>query len=111
MYKEKNRMNNEAVKKQRRFLVEWSILNLLGWIIGFIFVFLIAINLDTIKHLAWVYGWATDFRKEWTGEVVLVWFPFGLSVGVLQWVKLRRLGINCSDPKKLEAKEALCYQV
>ncbi len=82
-------MDNEYKKKQRRFLVEWSILNLLGWVIGFMFVFIIAFNLETIKHFAWVHGWATDFRKEWTGEAVLVWFPFGLSLGILQWVKLR----------------------
>ncbi len=87
-------MDNEYKKKQRRFLVEWSILNLLGWVIGFMFVFIIAFNLETIKHFAWVHGWATDFRKEWTGEAVLVWFPFGLSLGILQWVKLRRMGIN-----------------
>jgi hypothetical protein len=80
--------------KQRRFLVEWSILNLFGWAIGFILVFIIAYSVQTIKHLAWKYGWAIDFRNEWTGETALIWFPLGLSVGVLQWVKLRRLGIN-----------------
>ena len=87
-------MDNEATKKQRRFLVEWSLLNLAGWVIGFIFVFIIGFNLETIKHFAWVHGWATDFRKEWAGEVVLIWFPIGLSLSILQWIKLRRLGIN-----------------
>ena len=89
-------MDIEATKKQRRFLVDWSILNLLGWAIGFIFVFIIEYNLETIKHFAWVHGWAIDFRKEWTGEAVLVWFPLGLSLGILQWVKLRRMGIKLS---------------
>lgn len=87
-------MDNEATKKQRRFLVEWSVLNLAGWVMGFIFVFILAFNLETIKHFAWVYGWTTDFRKEWAGEVLIIWFPIGLSLGILQWVKLRGLGIN-----------------
>jgi len=87
-------MDNEATKKQRRFMVEWSILNLLGWVIGFVFVILIAYNLETFKHFAWVRGWATDFRKEWMGEAALIWFPFGLSLGIFQWLKLRRIGIN-----------------
>jgi hypothetical protein len=87
-------MDNEATKKQRRFMVEWSILNLLGWIIGLVLVLLIAYNLETIKHFVWVRGWATDFRKEWTGEAALIWFPFGLSLGIFQWLKLRRIGIN-----------------
>ncbi len=88
-------MKNESMrKKQWRFLVAWSILNLVGWVIGMYFVFKIADNLETIKHLAWKYNLANDFRKEWTGETALVWFPLGLSVGILQWVKLRRLRIN-----------------
>jgi hypothetical protein len=87
-------MNNETAKKQWRFLVEWSILNLVGLIIGIIFVFMISENLESIKHLAWTYGLASDFRKAWTWEIALVWFPLGLSVGVLQWIKLRRFGIN-----------------
>ena len=87
-------MENESTKKQRRFLVEWSMLNLFGWVIGFILVFIVAYSVFTLKHLAWKYGWAIDFRNEWTGEAALIWFPLGLGIGVLQWVKLRRLGIK-----------------
>ena len=90
----RNRMKNESVNKQGRFLVGWSILNLLGWAIGIYFVFKIADNLEFIKHLAWKYNLAKDFRKEWIGETALVWFPLGLSIGILQWVKLRRFCIN-----------------
>jgi len=75
-------------------LIEWSALNLTGWVIGFILVIIFADNLESIKHLAWKYGLASDFRKEWIGEAALVSLPFGLSVSVLQWVRLRQLRVN-----------------
>lgn len=85
---------SKSINNARRFLVEWSILNLLGWFIGLFLVIIIAFNLELIKHLAWQYGLANDFRKPWFGETMLVLFPLGMSIGILQWVKLRRIGIN-----------------
>ena len=87
-------MDNQPTKRQKRFLVEWTILNLLGWVIGVYLVFLVATNWDTLKHSAWKYGLANDFRKEWTVEAALVWLPLGISVGISQWLKLRRFRVN-----------------
>jgi hypothetical protein len=67
---------------------------MIGFAIGSYFVSLILDNIEFLKHLAWVYGLAGDFRKEWTGEIVLIWFPLGLSIGVSQWIKLRHFGVN-----------------
>jgi hypothetical protein len=82
-------MEIELAKEQRRFLVQWSILNLFGWLIGFCFVFIIGMSLETIMHFAWKHNMTSYF-----GEAVLIWFPLGLCLGLLQWVKLRHIGIN-----------------
>ena len=87
-------MDNQPTKRQKHFLVEWTILNLLGWVIGVYLVFLVATNSDTLKHAAWKYGLANDFRKEWIEETALVWLPLGISVGIFQWLKLRRFRVN-----------------
>jgi hypothetical protein len=87
-------MEIELAKKQRRFLVQWSILNLFGWLIGFCFVFIIGISLENIMYLAWKHNMTSNFGEVWLGESVLIWFPLGLCLGILQWLKLRYIGIK-----------------
>ena len=72
---------NTARKSNRQFLAAWSTLNLAGWIVGLFCVFLIQSNLEyDYKFSAW--------------KTMLVWLPLGASIGIFQWFKLRRFGIN-----------------
>jgi len=72
---------DKAAKKNRRFLTAWSILNLIGWIVGLCFVFLIQLNLE--------YDYKFSAQKT-----LLTWLPWGVGIGMFQWFKLRRLGVN-----------------
>jgi len=76
-------LENKEVRTQRQFLVRWSILNLLGWVVGVCFVFLIE------SYLAY-----NNKYSVW--NITFMWLPFGASIGLFQWFMLRRLGINFS---------------
>lgn len=71
-------MSNE---NRWEFLAQWSALNLLGWGIGF----------WGINQVSW-------FLFEHIDNVYLIimlhGFFIGTSIGIFQWVKLRKLGIN-----------------
>ena len=67
-------------KNQWRFLVEWSILNLLGWAIGLFISYIFYAILESIKPS--------------TLKTMVAWLPFGASIGILQWVKLRQISVN-----------------
>lgn len=75
---------NKAIKNKWQFLFEWSILNSVGWIIGFLFVWFIRTsNLDAIfSHRFSVW------------QATLGWLLLGTSIGIFQWLKLRRFKIN-----------------
>jgi hypothetical protein len=64
-----------------KFLFEWSTANLFGWIIGLG----LALQIQSNVRLA------HDF-SFW--KSMLVWLPLGLSIGVCQWLMLKRFGIN-----------------
>jgi hypothetical protein len=72
---------NTTRKNIRQFLIVWSILNLAGWIVGLIGVFLILSNLEYTNKFS-------------SSRTFLTWVPLGTSIGLFQWLKLRRLGIN-----------------
>jgi hypothetical protein len=74
---------NKAVKNNWQFLIEWSILNLVGWIIGLYVSIKVQLNFE-LDYYAF-----SSF-----GKIMLIWFPFGASIGVFQWLRLRRFGIN-----------------
>ena len=73
---------NKAIKNNRQFLIEWSILNSVGCIIGFYVEFLI--------HSKFVF----TYDKISIPQTMLGWLPLGASIAVFQWFKIRQLGIN-----------------
>jgi hypothetical protein len=73
---------NKAIKNNRQFLIEWSILNSVGCIIGFYVVFLIQSK------------FVFTYYKISILQTILGWLPLGASIAVFQWFKIRRLGIN-----------------
>ncbi|MBI3166497.1 MAG: hypothetical protein HYZ24_17565 [Chloroflexi bacterium] len=87
-------MVKETKNIHSRFWTEWLILNLLGWAIGIFFVYLIAGKLEDIHEYAVEYGLANNNRSVWYGGDALLFFPLGLCIGFMQWVKLRRLNVN-----------------
>lgn len=75
---------NKTIKNNWQFLFEWSILNSVGWIIGFLFVWFIRTsNLEAIYH---------DRFSIW--QATLGWLLLGISIGIFQWFKIRLFKIN-----------------
>jgi hypothetical protein len=75
---------NKAIKNNRQFLFEWSILNSVGWIIGILSIWFIRTsNIEAINH---------DRFSVW--QATLGWLLLGTSIGMFQWLKLRRFKIN-----------------
>jgi len=72
---------NKARETQQQFLVKWSVLNLLGWFVGMVFVSLILFNLEYTNKFSAL-------------KMILISFPLGASLGMFQWFMLKRLGIN-----------------
>jgi hypothetical protein len=68
---------------------------LLGWIIGiFIGFYLVGFNLESIIYLGWKINLISDFHKPPPIGPILVWVPFGISIGLLQWFRLREFKIH-----------------
>jgi hypothetical protein len=80
METEINMTESIPTKNQWRFLVEWSMLNLLGWGIGLFIAYIFYAILESIKPSVL--------------KTMVAWLPFGASIGVLQWVKLRKISVN-----------------
>ncbi|MBL8078382.1 MAG: hypothetical protein JNM55_10510 [Anaerolineales bacterium] len=76
---------NISTKNQSFFLAEWSIFNLLGWTIGFVLstatYFLFGLELITNPVL----------------QNILPPLAFSLSVGIFQWIILKRFGVDLSS--------------
>jgi hypothetical protein len=71
-----NRMPNNKV------IIEWSILNFVGWSVGFGFVLPIQSNFEITYYRIVVW------------QIMLAWLPLGVSIAIFQWLWLKRLGIN-----------------
>jgi len=79
---------NISIKNQSLFLAEWSIFNLLGWAIGFVFSTVIYFLVGEL-----IYFPVLENRVPLL-ENMLPPLVFGLSVGFCQWIILKRLSIN-----------------
>jgi hypothetical protein len=71
---------NNATKPKWEFLTTWSILNLVGWLVGICFMF-----------------FPPSFEYNYKFSAVrasLGWLPLRASLGLFQWVWLKRLRVN-----------------
>jgi hypothetical protein len=87
-------MEKAAKHKHICFWIVWMILNLLGWANGTYFAYLMVSKTYVIHEYAVKYGFASAYTVVWHSGAALAWFPLGLSIGVMQWVKLRQLRVN-----------------
>jgi hypothetical protein len=79
------------MKNKQRFIIEWSVYNLLGWTIGISLQFIMTrLNIEDIRYNVWKLGLISDFRKPYLIESILYYLPFGISVGVAQLFALRK---------------------
>jgi hypothetical protein len=79
-------MSENKVKNiNKRFLVEWLLLNSAGWVIGFLlFLYIRSSNLEAIYH--------NRFSSTW--QAMLGWALLGACIGIFQWLKLKQFRIN-----------------
>ena len=84
-------MFEKSEKSERRFVFEWTLLHLLGWIVGVTCGFVL-VNRFVFPKLEpnelSPYRWYSDFK------IILNMVLFGICFGAIQWLKLRRWKIN-----------------
>jgi hypothetical protein len=70
-------MKDKGSQAERGFWLKWVLASTVGWFVGFIMMFIIGLLM------------AESFDIEWLTDLVMG-IMFGIGVGILQWLVLRR---------------------